>query len=108
MHLSIRVSKLMGHTYYRDNLLAQKLLQDLFRLSQGGFVVFEQDGPPPDGARHTVAFLEQMVPDFIPPKLWLPSSPDLNPFDYSIWSVAYCRRTFTDPELLTSTTLKRV
>src|SRR6218665_577354 len=108
MHLSIRVSKLMGHTYYRDNLLAQKLLQDLFRLSQGGFFVFEQDGTPADRARDTVAFLEQRVPDFIPPKLWLPNSPDLNPFDFSIWNLAYFRRTFTDPELLTSTNLKRV
>ena len=27
------------------------------------------------------------MPDFIPPTLWPPNSPDLNPVDYSIWSV---------------------
>ena len=30
--------------YYRDNLLTQKLLPDLFWISQGGFFVFRQDG----------------------------------------------------------------
>src|SRR6218665_3509390 len=79
----------MGHAYYRDNLLAQKLLPDLhvFRLSQGGFFVFQQDSAPAHRARDAVAFLEQRVPDFIPPTLWPSNSPDLNPFDYSIWSV---------------------
>ena len=27
------------------------------------------------------------APDFIPPTLWPPNSPDLNPVDYKIWSV---------------------
>jgi len=30
--------------YYRISLLAQKLLQDIFWISQGGFFVFQQDG----------------------------------------------------------------
>jgi len=34
-----------------------------------------------------VAFLERETPDFIPPTMWPPNSPDLNPVDYSIWSV---------------------
>ena len=38
-------------------------------------------------ARDTITFLEQETPDFIPPTLWPPNSPDLNPVDYSIWSV---------------------
>lgn len=37
--------------------------------------------------RHLVTFLEQETPDFIPPNLWPPNSPDLNPVDYSIWSL---------------------
>jgi len=28
-----------------------------------------------------------MSPAFIPPTLWLPNSPDLNPVDYKVWSV---------------------
>ena len=49
--------------------------------------VFQQDGAPAHRARDTVAFLERETPDFIPPTLWPPNSPDLNPVDYSIWSV---------------------
>src|SRR6218665_2436834 len=37
--------------------------------------------------RDSVAFLERKVSDFIPPTLWPPNSLDLNPIDYSIWSV---------------------
>jgi DDE superfamily endonuclease len=73
--------------YYRDNLLAQKLLPDMRRISQDQFFVFQQDGAPAHRARDTVSFLERETPDFIPPTLWPPNSPDLNPVDYSIWSV---------------------
>jgi len=27
------------------------------------------------------------IPEFIPPTLWPPSSPDINPVDYKVWSV---------------------
>ena len=30
---------------------------------------------------------EDKIADFIPPTLWPPNSPDLNPVDYKIWSV---------------------
>ena len=28
---------------------------------------------------------EKETPEFIPPQLWPPNSPDLNPVDYSVW-----------------------
>ena len=28
------------------------------------------------------------IPEFIPPTLWPPNSPDLNPVDYKVWSVS--------------------
>jgi len=28
-----------------------------------------------------------MTPDFIPPTLWPPGSPDLNPVDYAVWEI---------------------
>ena len=28
-----------------------------------------------------------MTPDFIPPMLWRPNSPNINPVDYKVWSV---------------------
>jgi len=49
--------------------------------------VFQQDGAPAHRAHDTVAFLDRESHDFIPPTLWPPNSPDLNPVDYSIWSV---------------------
>jgi len=38
-------------------------------------------------ARATMEFLEREMPQFISPQLSLPNSPDLNPVDYSMWSV---------------------
>ena len=38
--------------------------------------------------KDTVALLDQETPDFIPPALWrVINSPDLNPVDYTVWSV---------------------
>jgi len=44
---------------------------------------------PPDShrARETLDLLRQETPGFIPPDLWPPNSPDLNPVDYEIWAV---------------------
>ena len=71
--------------YYRDVLLMQKLLPDIRSLSD--FYIFQQDGAPAHRARETVELLHNETPDFIPPTLWPPNSPDLNPVDYKIWSV---------------------
>jgi len=47
--------------------------------------------------------LKKEAPDFIPPTLWPPNSPDLNPVDYKIWSVmqekVYKRRVKDTSEL---------
>ena len=43
---------------------------------------FQQDGAPAYRARDTVQLLTRETPDFIPPSLWPPNSPDLNPVDY--------------------------
>jgi hypothetical protein len=42
---------------------------------------------PAHRAHETVALLKRETPDFITPLLWPPSSPDLNPVDYKVWSV---------------------
>jgi len=54
-------------------------LRRLFWLSTGWC-------PGASSTRHCL-FLERETPDFIPPTLLPPNSPDLNPVDYSIWSV---------------------
>jgi len=38
-------------------------------------------------ARETVELLRQETPDFIPPDLWHPNIPDLDPVDYNIWVI---------------------
>jgi len=63
----------------------QKLLPDIRQLSD--FYVFQQDSAPAYRARETVELLTMETPEFIPPTLWPPSSPDLNPVDYKVWSV---------------------
>jgi inhibitor of nuclear factor kappa-B kinase subunit alpha len=73
--------------YYRDVLLTQKLLPEIRELSGDAFFTFQQDSAPAHRARETIALLERETPDFIPPTLWPPNSPDLNPVDYKIWSV---------------------
>ena len=32
-------------------------------------------------------YIAYFTPDFIPPSLWPPNSPDLNPVDYAIWGI---------------------
>ena len=51
---------------------------------------FSKIGPGASGlqncrARKTVKLQNVETPDFIPPNLWPPNSPDLNPVDYKIW-----------------------
>ena len=71
--------------YYRDVLLMQNLLPDIREFSK--YYTFQQDGAPAHRARDTVELLTRETPDFIPPALWPPNSPDLNPVDYKIWGV---------------------
>jgi len=71
--------------YYRDILLRRDLLPDIKQYSD--YFTSQQDGAPAHPARETVELLKVETPDFIPPNLWLPNSPDLNPVDYKIWGV---------------------
>lgn len=70
--------------YYRDVLLAQHMLPAIRRIA-GDCFVFQQDNAPAHRARETVQFLQRETPSFIPPDMWPPNSPDLNPVDYKIW-----------------------
>ena len=70
--------------YYRDTLLAQ-MIPEMNKLSNHGHYIFQQDGARAHTAKDTIAYLESHVPDIIPPDMWSPNSPYLNPVDYGIW-----------------------
>jgi len=74
----------VNSAYYCNHVLKNGLLPDIRRLSGNNFT-FQQDGEPSHTSKHTVAFLQKSVPDFIEPSNWPPNSPDMNPVDYSIW-----------------------
>jgi len=63
----------------------QKRLPNIRQLSD--FYEFEQDSAPAHRARETIELLTLATPEFIPPTLWPPNTPDLNPVDYKVWSV---------------------
>jgi len=62
------------------------LLPDI-RSVLGNYYVFQQDGAPAHRAHDTVTMLQRETPEFIPPEMWPPNSPDLNPVDYSTWDI---------------------
>jgi len=64
-------------------LLTRDLLPDIEQYSP--YFTFQQDGAPAYRAGETVNLLKAVTPDFNPPNLWPPNSPDLNPVDYKIW-----------------------
>jgi len=49
--------------------------------------IFQQHSAAAHRARETIELLSRDTLDFIGPEMWPPNSPDLNPVDYSIWSV---------------------
>ncbi len=72
--------------YHRNVVLKEMLLPDIRRVA-GDCFTFQQDSAPAHRARDTVELLRRETPDFIPPDLWPPNSPDLNPVDYCVWSI---------------------
>ena len=48
--------------------------------------VWEQDSAPTHNSKDTKAWLQKVCYDFVPFSHWPPSSPDLNPLHYVVWS----------------------
>ena len=49
--------------------------------------IFQQDGAPAHTANITQAWCRDHLPRFWPKEKWPPCSPDLNPMDFSVWSI---------------------
>jgi DNA-binding Lrp family transcriptional regulator len=68
-------------------LLEANLLPWLRKNYPAGNYVFQQDGAPAHTSNRTQKWLADNVAQFWDKSMWPPSSPDLNPLDYSVWSV---------------------
>lgn len=53
--------------------------------------IFQQDSAPAHRALSVQQWCKSNFPDFISSKEWPPYSPDLNPMDYSLWSILEAR-----------------
>lgn len=52
---------------------------------------FQQDSAPAHKAKMTQEWCQTHFPDFVSSAEWPPYSPDLNPMDYSVWSILESR-----------------
>jgi hypothetical protein len=73
--------------YYEDEILESTLKPNISTLYPDDQWIFQQDSAPAHKAKTTQQWLTKNCPDFISFKEWPPSSPDLNPLDFSIWGI---------------------
>jgi hypothetical protein len=78
----VKIDRYVYMTMLREHLLPWA--NDLF---DGKEWCFQQDTAPAHKANETQEFLSEECPDFITKAEWPPYSPDLNPMDYSVWSI---------------------
>jgi len=74
-------------TYCREAILGGCLKAGAQRIFGQGQWIFQQDSAPAHKAKITQEWCRANTPDFIQSSEWPPSSPDLNPLDYAIWSI---------------------
>ncbi|KAI6650840.1 Transposase [Oopsacas minuta] len=78
--------KINAATY--KELILQSIVKDLGEMMfENQPFIFQQDGAPAHTANSTQEWLWTNIPDFISKVEWPPSSPDLNPLDFSVWSI---------------------
>ena len=98
-----------------DQVVYQTMIQDkVLPWAQDHFGdrhwTFQQDSAPSHKALNIQKWIEANFPDFINSQQWPPNSPDLNPLDYSIWSIlesSACKKLHTSIAAL-KRTLKKV
>ena len=73
--------------FYQQKVLKDKL--NLWATNHFGQTAFtlQQDWAPAHGAELTVALCNQLFPGAWDKDVWPSNSPDLNPLDFSIWSI---------------------
>lgn len=77
--------KINQHVYL--DLLRDKVLPWVESNLRAKGVTLQQDGATSHTAKMVQAFCKEHFKGFWPKELWPPSSPDLNPMDFGIWSI---------------------
>ena len=77
--------------YYIENILEPVLKVHSQTMYSNQEWTFQQDSAPAHKAKITQQWCRSQLSDFIASSEWLPSSPDLNPLDYSIWGILEAR-----------------
>ena len=78
--------KLNSQRYVTD-ILEGCLLPWANQHFQGEPWTLQQDSAPSHGSNFTQSWIQRKIPSFISKEDWPARSPDLNPLDYSIWSI---------------------
>jgi DNA-binding Lrp family transcriptional regulator len=76
---------------YRNKILADVLLPWSKQHFGNNHWIFQQDSAPAHKAAKTQTWCREHFPGFISSQEWPPYSPDLNPLDYSVWSILESR-----------------
>lgn len=71
--------------YYLEEVLQKNMLPAVQQMYGDEYYCFQQDGAPSHTAGIVQAWCQANLNDFIAKDEWPPSSPDLNPLDFSIW-----------------------
>lgn len=82
--------KINQEVYRRDILEAVVLPWAQHHFANADWI-FQQDSAPAHRAKMTQDWCRTHFPDFIASGEWPPYSPDLNPMDYSVWSILEAR-----------------
>jgi len=77
--------------YYKSNILENVVKPHGQLMFGDDNWTFQQDSAPAHKAITCQNWCEENLPDYISSKEWPPSSPDLNPLDYSIWGYLEAR-----------------
>ncbi|KAI6660612.1 hypothetical protein LOD99_10389 [Oopsacas minuta] len=72
---------------YRQLILEPVIKHSSRNIFRNQPFVFQQDGAPAHTANITQKWLHENISGFLSKEEWPPSSPDLNPMDFSIWAI---------------------
>lgn len=77
----------INSTYYREEILEHALKGKVDGLYPEHDWIFQQDSAPAHKSKVNQQWCRENCPSFISTEEWPPSSPDLNPLDFSIWGI---------------------